>query len=45
MRLARQRELLIDALGTKSDEITNLFLEGEEVPPELIRRELRAPPA
>jgi elongation factor G len=36
------RERLIDALASRSDEITSLFLEGQEVPPELIRRELRA---
>jgi len=36
------REALIDALSARSDEITSLYLEGEEVPPELIRRELRA---
>jgi elongation factor G len=36
------REKLIDALGTSSDEITNLFLEGKEVPAGLIKRELRA---
>ena len=36
------RELLIDALASSSDEITTLFLDGKEVPPELIRRELRA---
>jgi elongation factor G len=35
------RELLIDELASRSDEITNLFLEGKDVPPELIRRELR----
>jgi elongation factor G len=36
------RERLIDALASSSDEITTLFLDGEEVPPDLIRRELRA---
>jgi elongation factor G len=36
------RERLIDALASRSDEITTLFLEGQEVPPDLIRRELRA---
>ena len=36
------RERLIDALSARSDEITSLFLEGKEVGPELIRRELRA---
>ena len=36
------REMLIDALASKSDEITNLFLDGKEVPADLIRRELRA---
>ncbi|HUX39083.1 MAG TPA: GTP-binding protein, partial [Rectinemataceae bacterium] len=38
----RRREALIDALSEGSDEITNLYLEGAEVPAELIRRELRA---
>jgi elongation factor G len=36
------REKLIDALSARSDEITSLFLEGKEVPAELIRKELRA---
>jgi elongation factor G len=36
------REALIDALSARSDEITDLFLEGKEVPAELIRKELRA---
>jgi elongation factor G len=36
------RERLIDELASKSDEITTLFLEGKEVPAELIRRELRS---
>jgi elongation factor G len=36
------REVIIDALGSRSDEITSLFLEGKEVPAELLRRELRA---
>ncbi len=38
----RRREALIDALSEHSDEITNLYLEGAEVPAGLIRRELRA---
>jgi elongation factor G len=36
------RERLIDCLSSSSDEITNLFLEGKDVPADLIRRELRA---
>jgi Translation elongation factors (GTPases) len=36
------REKLIDAVAASSDEITELFLEGKDVPPELIKRELRA---
>ena len=36
------RERLIDSLSSSSDEITNLFLEGKDVPADLIRRELRA---
>jgi len=36
------RELLIDALASNSDEITTLFLDGKDVSPELIRRELRS---
>jgi elongation factor G len=35
------RETLIDALSEHSDEITSLFLEGAEVPADLIRKELR----
>jgi len=35
------RERLIDALGSTSDEITTLFLEGKEVPAPLIRAQLR----
>ena len=35
------RESLIDALSEHSDEITALFLEGAEVPADLIRKELR----
>ena len=34
-------ETLIDALSEHSDEITALFLEGAEVPADLIRKELR----
>jgi elongation factor G len=37
-----RREELIDALSADSDEITRLFLEGKEAPPELLRKELRA---
>ncbi len=36
-----RREALIDAVAEGSDEITELFLSGAEVPVELIRRELR----
>jgi elongation factor G len=36
-----RREELIDALSSDSDEITSLFLEGREVPPALLRAELR----
>jgi len=36
-----RREQLIDALSEHSDEITALFLEGAEVPADLIRKELR----
>jgi elongation factor G len=36
------REALVDALSASSEEITDLFLEGKEVPADLIRRELRA---
>jgi elongation factor G len=40
--LAREwREKLIDALSSVSDEVTEKYLAGEELPPELIRRELR----
>ena len=35
------REKLIDALASLSDEITELYLGGEEIPPELIRKTLR----
>jgi len=42
----RRRETLLDALsegsGEGSAEITGLFLEGKEVPVELVKRELRA---
>ncbi|MDP3179043.1 MAG: elongation factor G, partial [Spirochaetaceae bacterium] len=37
-----RREELIDALSADSDEITALYLDGEEVPVDLVRRELRA---
>ncbi|TVQ41051.1 MAG: elongation factor G [Spirochaetaceae bacterium] len=36
------RERLIDQLGAVSDEITELYLEGSEVPTDLINRTLRA---
>ena len=36
-----RRETLIDALSEHSDEITALYLEGAEVPADLIRKELR----
>jgi elongation factor G len=40
--LARQwREKLVDALSALSDPITEKYLAGEELPPELIRTELR----
>ncbi len=35
------REKLMDCLGTWSDEVAELFLAGGEVPPELLRREIR----
>ncbi|MDR0409789.1 MAG: elongation factor G [Spirochaetaceae bacterium] len=42
MALASEwREKLIDALSSVSDEITELYVSGEPVPPELIRAELR----
>ncbi len=37
-----RRDTLIDALSETSDEITNLYLEGAEVPVELLKKELRA---
>jgi elongation factor G len=37
-----RREELIDALSADSDEITSLYLEGKEVPVDLVRRELRS---
>jgi elongation factor G len=36
------REALIDALSERSDEITSLYLEGKDVPSDLIRKVLRA---
>lgn len=36
-----RREALIDALSAHSDRITQLYLEGEEIPEELMREELR----
>jgi elongation factor G len=36
-----RREVLIDALSAHSDAITDLYLEGKEVPDDLIRSELR----
>ena len=35
------REKMLDAVSSASDEITELILEGAEVPPELIRKEVR----
>jgi len=35
------REKLMDSLGTWSDEVAELFLAGGDVPPELLRREIR----
>jgi elongation factor G len=41
--LAQQwREKLIDALSSHSEKITDLYLNGEEIPLDLIRQELRA---
>ncbi len=37
----QRRDELIDALSESSDEITALYLDGKEVPAELIRKELR----
>jgi elongation factor G len=36
-----RREALIDALSAYSDAITNLYLEGSEIPTELIKAEIR----
>ena len=36
------RETLIDALSSRSDEMTELYLSGEPIPSGLIRKELRA---
>jgi len=36
-----RREVLIDALSSHSDAITGLYLEGAEIPAELLRKELR----
>jgi len=36
------REKLIDSLSSHSEKITDLYLNGEEIPLDLIRRELRA---
>lgn len=38
---AARRDVLIDALSEESEEITNLYLEGREVPIDLIKAELR----
>ena len=38
---AEWREKLIDALSAGSEEITDLYLSGEEIPVELIKKELR----
>ena len=35
------RDRLIDELATESDEITTRYLEGEQIPPDLLRREIR----
>jgi elongation factor G len=35
------RERMLDELATKSDEITARYLEGEPIPPALLRREIR----
>ena len=40
--LARRRELLIDALADGSDEIADRYLEGAELPAELLRAAVRA---
>ena len=36
-----RREVLIDTLSAHSDSITEYYLEGKEIPPELLRSELR----
>lgn len=36
-----RRETLLDALSAHSDAVTGLYLEGKDIPPELIRTELR----
>lgn len=41
-RLARDwREKLVDGVSAFSEEITDLYLEGQEIPADLLRRELR----
>ena len=39
--VATARERLLDELANESDEITSHYLEGEPIPPQLLRRELR----
>ena len=39
--VAAARERLLDALATESDDITARYLEGEPIPPQLLRREIR----
>ena len=36
-----RREVLIDTLSAHSDSVTEYYLEGKEIPPELLRSELR----
>ncbi|MCL1817769.1 MAG: elongation factor G [Spirochaetaceae bacterium] len=36
------REHLVDTLSAFSDEITQMYLEGKDIPPELLAREIRA---
>jgi elongation factor G len=38
----RWRERLVDTLSSFSDEITERYLEGREIPPELLRAEIRS---
>ena len=39
--VATARERLLDELATESDEITARYLDGEPIPPQLLRREIR----